>query len=159
MDDENSQPIIPWVGTPWSEETLKERMRARTRELGITMAQLPGQITRPWGPKGPSLRTLMDTASQLRWTMPELLGVTASAGPYSDQLLATAIKTTAEAISPLCQLTSEQKDLLAEMFMRAVGMIAEMAARDQALAFSEGALLAISLQLEALLPRSDSENS
>lgn len=148
----------------WSNRKIRERVAREVERRGMSYSDLPPMYApnKEWGPQGPTLRTLTDGARALDWTLAQLLGIeTKPEQPVIDErIIQQAVKMTLELIPPHIRRTPpEEYDIVAGRVVYACKSIAELAQESPELAFSDGALRAISMQLRDLFARSVSEKS
>lgn len=170
MAEENRNDMILWMVNrpepPWSERQIRERVRREVERRGMHLSDLPPSYAenKKWGPRGPTLQTLIDGARDLDWTLGQLLGIEPVEGPQvgppvDERIIRQATHLALAILPEEAGCPAEMHEIISRIVTEACGAIALVAQDAPELAFSEGALAVISAQLKSLWARLVSEKS
>lgn len=151
---------------PWSERQIRERVRREVGRRGMHLSDLPPTYAenKKWGPRGPTLTTLVEGARALDWTLAQLLGIEpfdpANGPPKVDERIIRQATVIALSVLPTeAGCPAESHELIATLITEGCALISLVAQDSPELAFSEGALAVISSQLKTLWARLVSKKS
>lgn len=152
---------------PWSERQIRDRVRRELDRRGMHLSDLPPSYAenKKWGPRGPTLATLIEGAAALRWTIGQLLGIepvgdaAIAAPPVDERIIRQATIIALGVLPPEAGCPAESHAIIARLITEACAAIALVAQDSPDLAFSNGALAVVSAQLKLLWARLVAEKS